>query len=126
MTLDYLGARQLLARCLEQDALLHSQASHEIGRDFDRLDAEIPRDDPTIALAIAFWDAWIDERNHQFPGYYDGIGMNDWPILARELAAALLTNTPVNDQRLLRHFKFSRSGGIQRLLNRFRSWWRNR
>jgi hypothetical protein len=36
-----------------------------------------------FAIAWNFWDSWIDERNHLFPGFYEGIAKEQWPALAR-------------------------------------------
>ena len=54
-----------------------------MGQDFDLLDAEAPRTDRDVVIALAFWDAWLDEQNHNFPGFYDGISSADWPALGR-------------------------------------------
>ena len=54
-----------------------------MGQDFDLLDAEVPRTDRDVVIALAFWDAWLDEQNHNFPGFYHGISDADWPALGR-------------------------------------------
>lgn len=104
--MDVQTARERLRRCLRRDAELHMIAPSEIGKDFDAIDAEAPRSDQTIVIALAFWDAWIDERNHDFPGFYRGISCADWPSLALVIASALLSGSAIDDPRVLEHFVF--------------------
>jgi hypothetical protein len=104
----YASIRQLLSECLERDAELHVRAPNELGRSFDTVDPSVPRDDPDLALAIAFWDSWIDERNHGFPGHYRGISIDDWPILARSIAASLVSGRTIDDSRVRKNFDFRR------------------
>lgn len=99
-------ARERLRCCLQRDAELHLVAPSEIGKDFDAIDAEAPRTDQTIVIALAFWDAWIDERNHDFPGFYRGISPADWPLLAIAIASALESGSAVDEPRILEHFVF--------------------
>jgi hypothetical protein len=97
---------QRLAACLLRDAELHDTAPDELGGEFDELDATAPRDDPDMAVAIAFWDAWIDERNHGFPGHYEGISIEDWPVLARHIATSLTTGQTISEPRIQQNFVF--------------------
>jgi len=99
-------ARERLRCCLQRDAELHLVAPSEIGKDFDAIDAEAPRTDQTIVIALAFWDAWIDERNHAFPGLYPGISAADWPLLALVITSALRSGSVIHEPRILEHFVF--------------------
>lgn len=105
--MDVQTARERLRRCLQRDAELHTSAPSEIGEDFDTIDAAAPRTDKTIVIALAFWDAWIDERNHEFPGFYRGISSADWPLLASVIASALGSGSAIDEPRILEHFVFA-------------------
>jgi hypothetical protein len=77
----YAEAKQSLVENLTRDAVAH-EAGHyrDIGHAFDELDANLPREGgrefDQIFIALAFWDGWIDARNHDWQ-YYDGIGESD-------------------------------------------------
>ncbi len=96
--------RQRLAGCLESDAHRQLTGSAGFGGEYDHLDPQVPRDDPTLMLALQFWDAWIDEREHGFPNRYDGIGECDWPRLALSLSRSLRTDEVIQDPLLRSHF----------------------
>ena len=104
--MDRIRARTLLGRCLRRDADLHTSAPSQMGQDFDLLDAEAPRTDRDVVIALAFWDAWLDEQNHNFPGFYDGISSADWPALGRSTAAALEAGASIGEPKILEHFTF--------------------
>ena len=99
---------RLMARCLERAAELEERLPDEAGPEFDIVDAAVPRRDPTLAVAVAFWDAWSDERKHHFPGNFEGIARADWPGLARIIATALVTGSPIDEPRIQRNFALRR------------------
>jgi hypothetical protein len=113
----------LLAEALEQDALGH-EAGHfaEIATQYDLVYGRLlPVHDPfprDISIAMAFWDSWADASRHDWQ-YYDGINRDDWPRLARQIAAALRDGTPITERRILEHFDQAARPGPWR---RFRTW----
>jgi len=52
-----------------------------------------------LRLALTFWDAWIDARNHGWQTTA-GIQPAEWPVLARAIAADLAAESPVSDPRV--------------------------
>jgi hypothetical protein len=74
---------------------------------YDALDAILPRGEGAeydkLHIALHFWDGWIDARNHDWR-YYQGIGQQDWPDLARVLAADLRAGREPSEKRILKHF----------------------
>ena len=99
---------RLMARCLERAAELEERGTKEAGPEFDIVDAAVPRRDPALAVAVAFWDAWSDERKHHFPGNFEGIDRADWPSLARMIATALVTGRPIDESRIQKNFVLRR------------------
>jgi hypothetical protein len=104
--MEHSSSRRRLAECLLRDAELQDSRRGEIGHDFDEVDASVKRDDLDLAIAIAFWDAWLDERNHGFPGNYEGISKPDWPVLARHIATSLASGEAITEPRLRKNFVF--------------------
>jgi hypothetical protein len=105
--------RQALIQALRKDADLHEKGLFkQLGNDFDQLDVkttgifEDARVRQAFAIARNLWDSWIDERNHLFPGFYEGIGKEHWPVLARRVAEHLEKGDEVVDPLLLKHFVF--------------------
>lgn len=74
---------------------------------YEELDRILPRDEGTeydkLHIALNFWDGWIDARNHDWQ-YYAGIAEQDWPQLARILAADLRADREPREERILRRF----------------------
>jgi hypothetical protein len=99
---------RLMARCLERAAELDEKEPEGVGPEFDIVDAAVPRRDPSLAVAVAFWDAWNDERKHRFPGNFEGIVRADWPGLARMIATALVTGRPIDEPRIQKNFVLRR------------------
>lgn len=99
---------RLMARCLERAAELEERTLNDAGPEFDIVDAAVPRREPVLAVAVAFWDAWSDERKRSYPGNFEGIDRADWPALARIIATALLTGQDVQEPRIQKNFALRR------------------
>jgi hypothetical protein len=97
-----------MVRCLERAAALEEQRANELSSEFDIVDAAVPRREPALEVAIAFWDAWLDERQHGFPGNFEGIGRADWPTLARSIARALATASAIDEPSIQKNFALRR------------------
>lgn len=94
----------MLSISLRRDADLQDSADYEaMGLDFDEIDAQLDRSRATSTelIAIQFWDAWLDERNHDFVGNYKGIEKGNWPTLARMLALNLQSDTPITNNLMI-------------------------
>lgn len=86
---------------LRRDAdLQRSGRLADMGSDFNEIDSLIPADDPLRAIPLIFWDSWLDERNHSFPCFYEGIRKEDWPELADSIATAIERNSTNFSSRL--------------------------
>ena len=90
--LTYAATRDALAAHLREDAAAHEAERFDaIGRRFDAVERHFPRGTaPELArlhVALAFWDGWIDARNHGWPA--GPIAPGDWPELARGVASDL-------------------------------------
>ena len=103
-----LDARQFLARNYGQ-----------MGAQFETLEGRLPHD-LQHAIAWNFWDSWLDERNHDFPGFYRGIDREAWPRLAIHIADCLEHGQTISDPLVLKHFDrsvgASKESWFQRLL----------
>lgn len=79
-----------------------------IGERYDVFDGALPRDRGSefdkLFVALRFWDAWLDERNHGWPSFY-GIARGDWTRLARGVADDLDSDRDVSDLLLIAHFR---------------------
>jgi hypothetical protein len=124
--LTYTEAKQFLIENLSRDAAAHEAGRYrDIGRAFDELDANLPRSGgrefDQLFITLAFWDGWIDARNHDWQ-YYDEIGEADWPALARKIVASLASGQEITEPAVLRHFDFRarqpRAGRLKSLLAR--------
>ena len=90
--LSYAVARDRLLGHLRADAAFHrAERYDEIGRGFDRLEHLFPTGTAPelgkLHIALAFWDGWIDARNNGWPR--GPIGLDEWPVLAEQVAADL-------------------------------------
>lgn len=102
-------------------ALLNDAAAHEagrfdaIGRRFDSIERDLPRGTaPALArlrVALAFWDGWIDARNHAWPGGGD-IPKAEWPMLARRVASNLAADVAISDARVGARFDVAAGGSL--------------
>ena len=81
-----------MALALRQDADAHTAGRYdEIATRYDDVYGEVlalSEWTPRLGIAFEFWDCWNDARNHDWR-YYEGIGRDDWPKMAQEIAAAL-------------------------------------
>jgi len=102
------AAREAIAEHLLSDALAHEgKRFDEIGRRFDALERVFPRggepEQITLRIALTFWDGWIDARNRGWQ-QTRGIQPDEWPVLARSIAADLKANREITDQRVRTRF----------------------
>ena len=102
--------RAIVATALRREAVLHdSERFDRIGDAYDDVEMELlPLEtscarDIAIAIAMSFWDSWIDARNHDWH-YYQGISQSDWPVLARTIASMLDTGAPITEPGVLKRF----------------------
>jgi hypothetical protein len=108
--LNYVEAKKQIT-----DSLLRCAEAHEAGRladieeGFDAVDRALPRgrepEFDKLHVALNFWDGWIDASNHNWK-YYEGINAEDWPRLARQLAATLKEDQETTDVLIKQHFDF--------------------
>jgi hypothetical protein len=106
---SYGAARDALVDQLLQDAGAHDAGRFdEIGRPSDRI--ELPRVGPPelmkLRVALSFWDAWVDARNHDWQLGGD-IGKAEWPTLARRIASDLAEGREISDARVGTRFDIS-------------------
>lgn len=107
--MTYNDAKNLIISLLKKDAEYQTSGNIEpIGAHFDDYDGVYPRDYRQLNIAWSFWDSWIDEKNHGFPGFYKGISKDVWPHLALEIADTLEREDDVYNELVLTHFDFSR------------------
>ena len=107
MMLTYAAARDALVNELRSNALDHEAQRYDtIGRRFDRLEHEFPIGTAPelgrLHIALAFWDGWIDARNNGWPR--EVIKENDWPTLARGVAADLAADHDISNATVLSRF----------------------
>ena len=86
------AARDALVTHLRRDAAAHDAEQFDaIGRRFDDVERRFPTGAaPELArlrVALAFWDGWIDARNHGWPA--GPIARAEWPGYARGVASDL-------------------------------------
>jgi hypothetical protein len=117
--------RERFASSLESAAQAHEAGNlSDIETGYDALDQELPRGEGAeydkLHIALHFWDGWIDARNHDWQ-YYEGIAEQDWPRLARVLAADLRADREIGEERILRHFDLRNSAARPSLWNRLRA-----
>lgn len=111
-----LAAREALTAYLLKDADAHeAQRFDEIGRRFDGYEHAFPRGaEPELVelrVALTFWDAWIDARNHGWQ-VTAGIQPAEWPALARGIAADLAAARAIRDPRVRRLFDAGGRSGL--------------
>ncbi len=107
--MDAEQARQNLIAALRKDCLAHEQGRFDdlgpldqsLEEFFASADANGLRE---IRMAFNFWDSWLDERDHGFPNFYEGVTRDSWPSLARSIVAELEGGQPLTDPLVLPHF----------------------
>ena len=127
---DHEVLRHRLIAYLEAAARAHDAGFFfAIPEGYDRLEAEVSRrpspDFDTLKTALAFWDGWIDARNHDWR-HYPGIKAGDWPRLARGIIDDLRQGRDIGDKRVLARFDFRRPRTRPSLWTRLRGFaeWR--
>ncbi|HSQ03707.1 MAG TPA: hypothetical protein VLN59_06720 [Burkholderiales bacterium] len=100
--------REAIAGELLADAIAHEHARFdEIGRRFDSLERTMPPgndgDLATLRIALTFWDGWIDARNQGWQ-QSRSIQPQEWPVLARGVAADLMADRKISDARIRSRF----------------------
>ena len=105
--MTYEAARDALATHLQHDAAAHEQERYDaIGRRFDDVERHFPRGTAPelgrLHVALAFWDGWIDARNHGWPA--GPVAAAAWPALARAVAADLEADRDVAAPLVLARF----------------------
>jgi hypothetical protein len=113
------AARQALVGYLVTDAAAHEAERYDaIGRRFDGFEHAFPEgDDATLIdlrMALTFWDAWIDARNHGWQPT-GGIQQGEWPGLARGIAADLTAQREIGDARVRELFDARSPGRADRV-----------
>lgn len=100
----YDEARVRMADFLEKNAAGYSTSPRN---GYDDMDGALPRsvgaEWTKVFIALSFWDGWIDASNHEWR-YYDPIGQNDWPELAREIAGDLRCDREITNPEVLKRF----------------------
>jgi hypothetical protein len=104
---NYSAARDALVAELLSDAGAHEAGRYDsIGRRFDAIEHRFPTGtDPELArlhIALSFWDGWIDARNNGWPR--GPIALEEWPVLARRVAADLRADQEISDATVLTRF----------------------
>src|SRR3954452_7044412 len=107
LMLTYTAARDMLVEQLRNDARAHRASQYdEVGRRFDRVEHQFPTGTaPELAklhIALAFWDGWIDARNNGWPR--GPIGLDDWPVLAEQIADELAADKEIAAPVVLARF----------------------
>lgn len=113
------AARQALAGYLVTDATAHEAGRFDsIGRRFDSFEHAFPEGDDAslidLRMALTFWDAWIDARNHGWQPTV-GIQQGEWAALAREIAADLTAKRDIADARVRELFDARNPGRADRV-----------
>ena len=122
-------ADELLAAALIEDAVHHEQERYaEIATKCDDVHSQLSSImdpwDRRYSIAIDFWDGWGDARNHEWL-YYEPIRREDWPRLARHIAAHLRRGEAASDPIVLEQFDLKPSRPLrQRLSDWFHGRWR--
>ena len=100
----YDEARLQMSAWLEQHATTSPDHPHA---GYDEMDGALPRGTGAqcdkLFVALSFWDGWIDASNHDWR-YYEPIAADDWPRLAREIAAALREDRELVNPTVLDRF----------------------
>ena len=119
MVLTSEAARQALAGYLLTDAAAHEAERYDaIGRKFDGFEHAFPEGDDAslidLRMALTFWDAWIDARNHGWQPTA-GIQQGEWADLARGIAADLTAKRDIVDAHVRELFDARSPGRADRV-----------
>ena len=107
MMMSYAEARDALVTQLLQDAAAHEARQYDaVGRRFDAVEHRFPTGTAPelgkLHIALTFWDGWVNARNHGWPP--GPIAEDEWPQLARAVAADLKSDRDVTSEKVLSHF----------------------
>ena len=113
------AARQALAGYLLTDAAAHEAERYDaIGRRFDSFEHAFPEGDDAslidLRMALTFWDAWIDARNHGWQPTA-GIQQAEWAKLARGIAEDLTAKRDIVDPHVRELFDARSPGRADRV-----------
>jgi hypothetical protein len=105
--LSYSEARDLLVEHLRTDAAAHDGGAYDaVGRRFDSIERRFPvGTEPQLGrlhIALTFWDGWVDARNNGWPR--GPVALEEWPALARGVAADLAADSEISNRRVLELF----------------------
>ena len=105
--MTYEDARDALTLHLRRDAEAHEAGRFDaVGRGFDAVERHFPcgiaPELGRLHVALAFWDGWIDARNHCWPA--GPIAPGAWPALARGVAADLEADRDITAPLVLARF----------------------
>ncbi|MHC4745150.1 MAG: hypothetical protein ACYS8Z_24810 [Planctomycetota bacterium] len=108
----YEQAKAFLIKHLLEDADHHiSGCFSRIGENFDEFDHNLPRgagpEFGKLHIALIFWDSWLDARNHDWQ-YYPKIKPDDWPLLAKLIAADIEADRDIQDKLIMEQFNLKR------------------
>jgi hypothetical protein len=114
-----------LAAALERVIVRHEAGQfEELGSEYDQIEMEpLPfrdRASEAYVFAFRFWDGWVDASNHEWH-HYEPLGRDAWPLLAREVIAALRKGTCPDNPVLMRFFGPQPPSVLRRLWNHVRS-----
>ncbi|RYZ77780.1 MAG: hypothetical protein EOP05_00515 [Proteobacteria bacterium] len=102
------------------DAILRETTIHEIGRfaelgqHFDEFESNSDASSEAYVLALNFWEAWIDERDHDFANFY-GIEREAWPNIAVEVLKYLRSGEMPTHPNLIKFSKTERLNSASRM-----------
>jgi hypothetical protein len=127
--LTYTTARDSLVEQLRGDAAAHRLARYdEIGRRFDRIEYGFPIGTAPelgkLHIALAFWDGWIDARNHGWPR--GPIAEAEWPTLAESVADDLAQDREISASLVLTRFDLVAHPGLNERVQTLAMRLRNR
>lgn len=112
---SYAASRDALVAELRRDAAAHRAGAYdEVGRRFDAVERHFPHGTAPelgrLHIALTFWDAWVDARNHGWPR--GPVGEADWPALAERVADDLAADRDITDPVVLARFDLVRHPGL--------------
>ena len=109
MSRNNIKARKMIIDILLEEIKMHENESFtNIGTNYEVIEDKLSQmnvNDHDIGLAMVFWDAWIDEKNHNFAENYKGIKKYDWPNLALNLVDYLEKKVDFIEPIITKHFK---------------------
>ena len=124
MELTYSQAKEQIISALLRNAVLHESGRFsEIEESYDSIHDSLPSsagpEFGKLYVALTFWDGWIDASNHDWM-YYEGMSAEDWPRLARLIAADLQADREITGDVVRKHFdrRDDPPGLLRRMISR--------